>query len=59
MGNNIVFNKNSASHGCTDTIFVTLKCIFDGLIIVLFGADRVETPCTPKMCYLCLTGSCE
>ena len=34
-----------ASHKCTDTIFLTWKCIFDGLISILFGADRVERPC--------------
>ena len=31
----------SASHECTDTIFMTYKCIFDGLISGFFGADRV------------------
>ena len=31
----------SASHKCTDTVFMTLKCIFDGPISVLFHTDWV------------------
>ena len=48
-------SQNSASHECTDTIFITLKCIFDGLISILFWADRVERPCIsnkPSMFWL-------
>ena len=40
--------QNSASHEYTDTTFMTSKCIFDGLISVSFGADRVETPCSTQ-----------
>ena len=40
-----IFCQNSASHECTDTIFMTWECILDGLISVLFGADRVGRPC--------------
>ena len=36
-----VISQMSASHECTDMFFVTLKCIFDGLISVLFCAYRV------------------
>ena len=36
-----VINQMSASHECTDMFFMTLKCIFDGLISVLFRAYRV------------------
>ena len=35
----------SASHECTDTVFMTQKCIFDGLISVYFRAYRLGTPC--------------
>ena len=40
-----VISQNSASHKCTDSVFWTNKCIFDGLMSVCFGADRVGTPC--------------
>ena len=36
----------STSHKYADIVFITKKCIFDGLISVCFGADRVGTPCT-------------
>ena len=36
-----VISQMSASHECTDMFFTTLKCIFDGLICVLFFAYRV------------------
>ena len=36
-----LITQMSASHWCTDMFFVTLKCIFDGLISVLFRAYRV------------------
>ena len=43
-----VISQNSASHKCTDTIFMTKKCIFDGVISNLFGSNRVWTPCIIK-----------
>ena len=35
----------SASPKCTDTVFMTYKCIFDGLMSVCFHTTWDETPC--------------
>ena len=35
----------SASHKSTDTVFVTYKCIFEGLISICFHTPRDERPC--------------
>ena len=40
-----VISQMSAPHECTDTVFMTSKCIFDGLTRVYFRAYRVWTPC--------------
>ena len=36
-----IISQMSASYECTDMFLMTLKCIFDGLISVLFRAYRV------------------
>ena len=41
-----VISQMSAPHECTDTVFMTSKCIFDGLTRVYFRAYRVWTPCS-------------
>jgi hypothetical protein len=41
--NQSVISQMSVSHECTDTVFMTKKCIFDGLISVYFRAYRVGT----------------
>ena len=46
----IWLHQMSASHECTDTIFMTQKCIFDSLISVFFRAYRVWRPCIPSSC---------
>ena len=42
----IWLGQMSASHKCTNTVFMTLKCIFDGLISICFHTSRDERPCT-------------
>ena len=41
-----IFYQMSASHECTDTVFMTYNCIFDGLMSVCFHTTRDETPCS-------------
>ena len=49
QSNQRVISQMSASHKCTDFIFVTQKCIFDGLISVYFHAYPVWTPCMKQI----------
>ena len=44
-----VISQMSASHKCTDPVFMIPTCIFDGLISVYFRAYRVWTPCTKNI----------
>ena len=41
----IWLHQMSASNECTDTVFMTQKCIFNSLISVFFRRYRVWTPC--------------
>ena len=41
----IWLGQMSASHKSTDTVFVTYKCIFEGLISICFHTPRDERPC--------------